>query len=125
MAEPRTFNPKGPGQYRLGVRWFDYGIIEPMGYKVKESQREYQKEWARRRRVTNREFIQNIKIERGCADCGYNDHHAGLEFDHVGEKTLNVASMMGHTQEKILKEISQCEVVCGTCHNIRTWNRMR
>ena len=80
----------------------------------------YQNEWARKRRERNRKIVQDYKVEKGCADCGYNDHHAALEFDHISDdKVQNVASLMG--QEKALwLEIAKCEVVCSNCHSIRT-----
>lgn len=56
-------------------------------------------------------------------DCGWNEHHAGLEFDHREDKYLNVPAMTNYSREKLLAEIAKCDVVCGTCHNMRTWNR--
>lgn len=90
-----------------------------------EARREYMREWARQRRESNRKIVQDYKIEKGCADCGYKVHHAALEFDHINDdKQYNVATLMG--QEKALwAEIAKCEVVCSNCHSIRTWNRQR
>ena len=63
-------------------------------------------------------------MNQGCTDCGYNDHHAALEFDHVaGEKELNVCNAKSVDQAK--KEIEKCEVVCSNCHKIRTFNRLQ
>jgi len=77
------------------------------------------------RLLTFREFLKEYKLYHGCTDCGYNSHHAGLEFDHLPEfeKTGGVASLYRRTQESIMEEINKCEVVCGTCHNIRTYTR--
>lgn len=87
---------------------------------------EKRNEWFRQRYARNLEYVQNYKIEKGCADCGYNTHHAGLEFDHVRPKIRGVvASQMGKSLKVIMEEIAQCDVVCGTCHGIRTWNRSR
>jgi hypothetical protein len=30
-----------------------------------------------------RAYIQSIKMERGCTDCGYREHPAALDFDHL------------------------------------------
>ena len=67
------------------------------------------REWSRKRRERNRLLVQEYKVEKGCVDCGYNAHHAALEFDHHnGDKIANVASLMG--QEKALwAEIEKCE----------------
>lgn len=68
-------------------------------------------------------FLQNYKVDKGCADCGYNSNHAGLEFDHLAEKFKNIGSMLEYSMKRVLAEVAKCDVVCGTCHNIRTYNR--
>lgn len=89
--------------------------------------RAYMAAYMRERYRKNAEWMRQYKVEQGCKDCGYNAHHAGLEFDHVdprnGDKSLTVAGLMGKSIKRIQEEIAKCEVVCGTCHNIRTWNR--
>lgn len=72
--------------------------------------------------------LRDYKVLKGCADCGYNEHHAGLQFDHVverkGDGTKLIARMAVRGYEIVLKHIeSDCEVVCSRCHSIRTWNR--
>lgn len=76
-----------------------------------------------RRYQSNLEFIREYKLEHGCKDCGYREHFAGLEFDHLGEKYKNVSELLNGTRERLMREIEKCDVVCGTCHNIRTWSR--
>lgn len=77
----------------------------------------------RERNRLGRQFLQEYKVKLGCADCGYNEHHAGLEFDHVdGDKKYNVSELTT-SPNKLEQELAKCEVVCGTCHNIRTWER--
>lgn len=91
-----------------------------MAYKNVEKRREFFRE----RYAKNQEAVRKIKLESGCVDCGYNEHHAGLEFDHVRPRIKGtVASQMGKSLKVILEEIAQCEVVCGTCHNIRSFQR--
>ena len=89
--------------------------------KCKKHAAEYQRERAYQLRKAIREY----KVTKGCADCGYNAHHAGLEFDHPNDnKKANVAKLaMQGNVSAAWTEISKCEVVCGTCHSIRTWNR--
>lgn len=79
----------------------------------------------RERRAAEREVIQQIKLEAGCADCGYNTHPAGLTFDHVrGVKLFTISNACGsYPLEKVLAEIEKCEVVCATCHAVRTFER--
>ena len=91
-----------------------------MAYKDKEKQNQFMRD----RYAKNVEIVKNIKLESGCIDCGYNDHHAGLEFDHIlPRKRGTVASVMGRSIKVIMEEIERCEIVCGTCHNIRTYER--
>lgn len=91
-----------------------------MAYKDKARMNAY----FRKRYARNVEHVQELKLERGCADCGYNEHPAGLEFDHIMPRLRGtVASQMGKSLKVILEEIERCEVVCGTCHLIREWHR--
>lgn len=92
-----------------------------MPYKTKE-------ERAKRdsaRRAENVRFIRQYKLEKGCADCGYKEHHAGLQFDHMPGfvKLYNIAALLGRNKKTIMSEINKCEVVCSTCHSIRTFER--
>ena len=78
----------------------------------------------RDRYAANIEIVHKYKTDRGCADCGWNEHHAGLEFDHLlPRKRDTVANLMGRSIKIIMEEIERCEVVCSRCHSIRTWNR--
>lgn len=81
---------------------------------------------AKDRRRMNMSFIQEFKSNAGCSDCGITDHRV-LEFDHLPGKgkTAGVgeAALRGWSQERLLREIERCEVVCSNCHRIRTWER--
>ena len=92
-----------------------------MPFKDKSKRKKY---W-HKRYAEFRKYLDAYKLEKGCTDCGYKDHPAGLEFDHrPGElKKGCVTSMVGKGWGTIKAEIAKCDVVCGTCHNIRTWNR--
>jgi hypothetical protein len=66
--------------------------------------------------------------DRPCADCGGCWHPLVMEFDHLPgtAKCINLgdahARALGRT--KLLAEIAKCEVVCPTCHRIRTLRRL-
>lgn len=76
---------------------------------------------ARVRRIDNREFVQAIKLERGCVDCGYNAHAEALDFDYVDDnKRTDVSKLYLFSRAIILREIAKCEVVCANCHRVRT-----
>lgn len=72
-----------------------------------------------------RSVLARYKTINGCVDCGYNDHHSALEFDHLPEfeKNRTVASMMYQSWAAIKSEIAKCELICSNCHSIRTWQR--
>jgi hypothetical protein len=73
------------------------------------------------------DIVNTIKLERGCADCGYNAHPAALDFDHLpGETKLYTIGKLCRDKaplDAIKAEIAKCEVVCSNCHRIRTCDR--
>jgi hypothetical protein len=71
-------------------------------------------------------YIQQIKVSRGCTDCGYNVSPEALDFDHLPgvDKEYRLATMAaGSSKARIDREIAKCEVVCANCHRIRTAQR--
>lgn len=69
----------------------------------------------------NRELVVSHLLTHPCIDCGEKDPVV-LEFDHVGEKknTVCVSISRLHCIERLLHEISQCEVRCANCHRRKT-----
>jgi hypothetical protein len=65
--------------------------------------------------------------DRPCTDCGGRWHPLIMEFDHL-PGTVKLTDL-GHARSRKLgwvtvqKEIAKCEVVCPTCHRIRTMRR--
>jgi 5-methylcytosine-specific restriction endonuclease McrA len=58
-----------------------------------------------------------------CKMCGWTGHPTGFEFDHVipSTKTYKIALLMPCKDlTKLLAEIAKCQLLCGTCHNIKT-----
>ena len=78
---------------------------------------------ARRRYADRRALIDSIKVERGCADCGYRDHPAALHFDHrdPSKKAWGIATNLSRRWERLIEEIAKCDVRCSNCHAIRTY----
>ena len=63
-----------------------------------------------------------------CTDCGGCWPAIVMEFDHL-PGTQKLADLGNATARKwgwgkILAEIAKCEVVCPTCHRIRTFRRL-
>ncbi len=100
--------------------------------KSKAATRAYHREWYRNNRAHRiqqiveykqrvRDFVKELKISNPCADCGKFYPSMCMDFDHIGEKKIELskAPNLGGP-EKILKEISKCQLVCANCHRIRT-----
>ncbi len=77
------------------------------------------------RNIERRSLIATWKLERGCADCGYDADPVALEFDHLpgAEKVNKVSAMVNMRLDTLIEEMEKCDVVCSNCHRIRTWNR--
>ncbi len=79
----------------------------------------------KRARLARRQAIAQIKLERGCAVCGYKGHPHALQFDHLPgfEKTERVSMMYASKWSEVLNEIAKCQVLCANCHAIITAER--
>lgn len=74
-----------------------------------------------------RQYIQQVKTDSVCTDCGENYPYWVLQFDHTGtDKEFTIAKFAAGTLdlERIKKEIAKCEVVCANCHADRTYGRL-
>lgn len=108
------------------------GIIYHMGKRRKtETREEYNarmNEYMKKRYASIQKELIAYKLSKGCADCNWNEHHAGLQFDHVvprnGDETKLISRMAVRGLKVVMKHIEEeCEVVCSRCHSIRTWER--
>ena len=89
--------------------------------KYKERTRKRNKE----QRERNKAYVNAIKENSSCVDCGESNPIV-LEFDHVrGKKRGNVSDMMrqSYSTDTIQKEIDKCDVRCANCHRIKTFER--
>lgn len=78
-----------------------------------------------RQTVNRKKFndkVSAIKLEAGCADCGYRCDAVALDFDHLPgtTKLFTIANSPTRAWHEILLEIAKCDVVCANCHRIRT-----
>lgn len=78
------------------------------------------------RRSAYKEWYKSLK-DKPCMDCGEKYPYYVMDFDHRENKEFSLSNcvMKGHNKEKILKEISKCDLVCANCHRERTHNRAR
>ena len=65
-------------------------------------------------------FLIEYFASHPCVDCGGSDPVV-LEFDHLGEKSFNIAKgLRDRSWEALVAEIAKCDVVCANCHRRRT-----
>ena len=85
--------------------------------------RERTRAWTTERRA----WLVEYRLARGCADCGYRDHAAALDFDHNGAEKLFSIMRDGPSRswEALKAEVAKCVVVCANCHRIRTADEVR
>jgi hypothetical protein len=86
------------------------------------------------RRTANRILMNRIKVERGCAFCGYNANPVALQFDHIDPDTkfrngngklVNPSDMVGYSQVLVIAELAKCRVLCANCHMVYTHDEQR
>jgi hypothetical protein len=84
----------------------------------KKHKREYKAKAieAKRRR---RELINSLKA-RPCSDCKQSYPPYVMDFDHISNKSFNIGNNIDLSKDKVLKEISKCDLVCANCHRLRT-----
>ena len=79
-------------------------------------------------RAACHEYISQYLIDSGCEICGYNEHPAALEFDHLDrlDKVANISLLVASQAawERILVEIQKCRVLCANCHRVHTADQM-
>ena len=100
-----------------------------MAYKNTEDQKAFQHRYYlkykekvlnknRKRKKEIAGFITDYKRKRGCTLCPENEPVA-LDFHHIkGEKEIAIAHIRNRmwSDEKILRELEKCVVVCSNCH---------
>jgi predicted transcriptional regulator len=73
-----------------------------------------------------RNYIQKIKQETACSDCGENYPYYIMDFDHLEDKSFNISQFVrdkGTNLALLQTELDKCEVVCSNCHRTRTFVR--
>lgn len=86
------------------------------------------REYAARGRNRTRELLYTLK-NVACADCKVKYIPYAMDFDHRPgeEKAFNLSEAISKrfSIERILNEAAKCDVVCATCHRIRTYSRRK
>ena len=95
-----------------------------------EKNREAMKARAVAQRQANKVAIKALILEVKsvpCMDCNGTFISFAMDFDRRDgeQKEFNISEAWhrGIPIARVIKEIAKCDVVCATCHRIRTWNR--
>ncbi len=71
-------------------------------------------------RLTRMWYLLEYFEKHPCADCGESDPVV-LEFDHLRDKQFDVCQgFEERAWASVLEEMKKCDVVCASCHRIRT-----
>ena len=75
--------------------------------------------WARGR-ARLRDYVNQIKLERGCERCGYDKDPKNLQWHHIIPETKYkaIAEIVSEdrSMKKVDAEIEKCICVCKACH---------
>lgn len=67
-----------------------------------------------------KQYVWDYLNNHRCVDCGEKDPVV-LEFDHQSDKISAISRMYrNYTLEKVIQEISKCQVRCANCHRRKT-----
>ncbi len=91
--------------------------------KYTENKQQHCKEVNQKRREQKQKLVDILGGK--CVDCGYDEFLDALEFDHLKDKTAQMARLIGKSWERALEEAQKCEVVCANCHRVRTATRRK
>jgi len=86
----------------------------------------YKNKYNAERSKYNVDLIARWKRIKGCCQCGYKAHHAGLVLDHINPKEKDRtkhgrAYNPGWGKNKIKNELAKCRVMCATCHQVHSY----
>lgn len=75
-------------------------------------------------RLKRKLMVDTIKMEKGCCICGYKEHPAALQFDHIdpSTKSFTISQDKKKAWNSILEEIDKCRILCANCHSVETFN---
>jgi len=83
---------------------------------------ETNKAWRTNRRIEARKYLETVRRNSKCVDCGISNPIV-LQFHHRDGKEKYVINM--HCRNginRLKKELEKCDVLCANCHLIRHHN---
>ncbi len=80
---------------------------------------------ALRRKKEVRGWVNKLKEASPCTDCNKAYPYYVMDFDHVGDKNIEINKLINSCSiRRLEEEIKNCELVCSNCHRIRTYERL-
>ena len=78
--------------------------------------------YAAKRRNRRKHHLNQYKVKKGCAECGYDLYGCALDFDHLDRSTkiAPVSRLALGSLKKLFTEIRKCQVLCRNCHQIKS-----
>ena len=77
----------------------------------------------------NKALLRRFKKLKGCAHCGYKEHAAALQFDHIvpirrktqkdGQRSV-INTLQGLSKKTMKIRLQELQVLCANCHSIKT-----
>lgn len=119
--------PGGQGEHRFPPEVFPVGETSGSDREPPATRRKAKNRRKHERHVERlRSELDALKLERGCADCGYRGHAVALDFDHLPgfPKLRNIGRLAKDGgRARVYAEVAKCEVVCANCHRVRSLQR--
>ena len=81
-------------------------------------------EYSKNRRVERKNLLKKVKSQP-CADCGISYPDYVMDLDHRSDKVRDVSKMLSYSMDRLLSEISKCDIVCANCHRERTYKQQQ
>jgi ribosomal protein L30E len=70
-----------------------------------------------KRRIVSKQYVDNLKSELACKECGCNNPEC-LDFHHTKDKKTTICNLRrgGISISTIDNEIDKCIIICANCH---------
>ena len=65
-------------------------------------------------------LARRYKLMKGCAVCGYKEHHVALHYNHIDPSTKVRNVSRAASVKAVKEEIRKCEVLCANCHAVKS-----
>lgn len=82
----------------------------------------YYKEYMPVRQAANKEYLESVRRNGKCFDCG-ESNYVLLQFHHRdGKEKYTIGMYTRWSLGRLKEEIAKCDILCANCHIIRHHN---